>query len=48
MKYELDTAEAKLIEQYRNLLPEYQKAALENLNTLFMVQTEVVKSLIGK
>lgn len=37
MKYELSAEEFEHIEKYRDLLPEYRKAADENIKTLFSV-----------
>lgn len=46
MKYELSEAEAQLVEQYRNLLPEFQAALDSQLKVLFDLQTNIVKEII--
>jgi hypothetical protein len=48
MKYELSPEESNLIEEYRNLLPEFQRAADKNLKTLFELQTGIMRELISK
>ena len=48
MKYELSDEEVQLIENYRNLLPEFQKSADANLQTLFELQTEIIKQAISR
>lgn len=46
MKYELSKQEIQLIEKYRDLLPEFQKALDGQLKTLFELQTQVLKATI--
>lgn len=48
MKYELSEQEIQHIEKYRELLDEYQKALDENMQTLFDLQTRIIKELIAK
>lgn len=48
MKYELSEEEIQHIENFRNLLPEFQKALDANLQSLFDLQTDIVKEAIGK
>lgn len=42
MQYELSKQEAQLIEAYRNLLPEFQKAFATQIKTLNELQTRVL------
>lgn len=46
MKYELSDDEARFIEKYRDLLPEYQAALEEQAKILFDLQTRIIKELI--
>jgi hypothetical protein len=43
MKYELTEKEAQYIEKYRDLLPEFQEALEKHAQTLFELQTRIVK-----
>ena len=38
--------EIKLIEKYRDLLPEFQKALLADANNLFKLQTEIMRQVL--
>ena len=43
MQYELSTEEIRHIEKYRDLLPEFQAALDKQLQTLFELQTQIMK-----
>lgn len=46
MKYELSTEEIRHIEQYRDLLPEFQEALDKQIQALFELQRQLVKEAI--
>lgn len=46
MMYELSTEEIRHIEQYRDLLPEFQDALDKQLQALFELQRQIVKEAI--
>lgn len=46
MRYDLSDQEARFIERYRDLLPEFQKMAGKQLDNLFELQTDIVKMAI--
>ena len=43
MQYELSTEEIRHIEKYRDLLPEFQATLDKQLQTLFELQTQIMK-----
>lgn len=43
MQYELSAEEIRHIEKYRDLLPEFQTALDKQLQTLFELQTQIMK-----
>lgn len=46
MNYELSQEEINHIEKYRDLFDDFQKAADENMKTLFELQTSTIKQLL--
>lgn len=46
LKFDLSKEEVQHIEKYRDLLPEFQQAADSNLQTLFELQTTIIKQAI--
>lgn len=48
MKYELSDEEAKILEKYRDLFPEFQAALLKEAQILFELQRNIVKDAIAK
>lgn len=46
MKYELSTEELQHIEQYRDLLPEFQEALDKQMQALLELQRRIVKEAI--
>jgi hypothetical protein len=48
MKYELSENEIQLVEKYRDLLPEFQKALENQAHILFELQTSIVKELLNQ
>ena len=47
MRYELSDQEARFMERYRDLLPEFQKMVGKQLDDLFGLQTDIVKIAIS-
>lgn len=45
MKYELSEVEVDLIKTYRKLLEEWQRAASENVQSLYQLQVEVIRNI---
>ena len=46
MKYELSAEEIQHIEQYRDLLPEFQESLDKQLQVLFELQRQIVKEAL--
>lgn len=48
MQYDLTKKEAKLLERYRALTEDFQRAADAQIKTLWELQTKIIKELISE